>query len=98
MRAKLINEILDLAGDEFGREELIQLAKKNNNQLRYMWLYFKESERLKNYKIKGLKYYYHLFALDLQNEIMKIKNKIVKSCLYFKTRRKNEKTECRSLD
>jgi hypothetical protein len=28
MRAKLINEILDLAGDEFGREELIQLAKK----------------------------------------------------------------------
>jgi hypothetical protein len=23
-----------------------------------MWLYFKESERLNNYKIKGLKYYY----------------------------------------
>jgi hypothetical protein len=55
MRAKLINEILDLAGDEFGREELIQLAKKNNNQLRDMWLYFKERERLRNYKIKGLK-------------------------------------------
>lgn len=58
MRAKLINEILDLAGDEFGREELIQLAKKNNNQLRDMWLYFKEDKRLKNYKIKGLKHYY----------------------------------------
>ena len=42
-RAKLIDKILDLAGDEFGREELIQLAKKNNNQLRDMWLYFKES-------------------------------------------------------
>ena len=55
MRAKIINEILDLAGDEFGREELIQLAKKNNNELRDMWLYFKESERLRNYKIKGLK-------------------------------------------
>ena len=58
MREKLINEILDLAGDEFGREELIQLAKKNNNQLRDMWLYFKEDKRLKNYKIKGLKHYY----------------------------------------
>ena len=58
MRAKYINEILDLSGDEFGREELIQLAKKNNNQLRDVWLYFKESERLNNYKIKGLKYYY----------------------------------------
>lgn len=54
-RAKLINEILDLAGDEFGREELIQLAKENNNQLRDMSLYFKERERLKNYKIKALK-------------------------------------------
>lgn len=34
MRAKLINEILDLSGDEFGREELIQLAKETHHQLR----------------------------------------------------------------
>ena len=34
MRAKLINEILDSAGDEFGREELIQLAKEKDYQLR----------------------------------------------------------------
>jgi len=34
MRAKYINEILDLSGDEFGREELIQLAKEKNYQLR----------------------------------------------------------------
>ena len=33
-RAKLINEILDLSGDEFGREELIQLAKETHHQLR----------------------------------------------------------------
>ena len=31
---KLINEILDSAGDEFGREELIQLAKEKDYQLR----------------------------------------------------------------
>jgi hypothetical protein len=59
MRAKLINEILDLAGDEFeSRQDLIQLAKKNNNELRDMLLYFIENERMKNYKIKGLKHYY----------------------------------------
>ena len=34
MREKYINEILDLAGDEFGREELIQLAKEKDYQLR----------------------------------------------------------------
>ena len=34
MREKYINEILDLSGDEFGREELIQLAKEKNYQLR----------------------------------------------------------------
>ena len=34
MREKYINEILDLSGDEFGREELIQLAKEKDYQLR----------------------------------------------------------------
>jgi hypothetical protein len=34
MREKYINEILDFSGDEFGREELIQLAKEKDYQLR----------------------------------------------------------------
>jgi len=42
MREKLINEILDLAGDEFGREELIQLAKENNDQLKTRLTYIKK--------------------------------------------------------
>jgi len=45
MRTKLIDEILYLAGDEFGREELIQLAKKNINQLRVRLDYIKQHER-----------------------------------------------------
>tara|TARA_R110001599_G_scaffold66214_6_gene187027 strand:+ start:386 stop:538 length:153 start_codon:yes stop_codon:yes gene_type:complete len=45
MRTKLIDEILYLAGDEFGREELIQLAKKNINQLRIRLAYIKQHER-----------------------------------------------------
>lgn len=44
MRAKLINEILDLAGDEFGREELIQLAKEKSYQLRIRLISIKQYE------------------------------------------------------
>jgi len=44
MRAKLINEILDLAGDEFGREELIQLAKEKSYQLRIRLIHIKQYE------------------------------------------------------
>jgi len=43
MRAKLINEILDLSGDEFGREGLIQLAKESDYQLRTRLIYIKQS-------------------------------------------------------
>lgn len=44
MRAKLINEILDLAGDEFGREELIELAKEKDYQLRIRLIHIKQHE------------------------------------------------------
>jgi hypothetical protein len=42
MRVKLINAIIDLAGDEFGREELIQLAKESIDQLKTRLMYIKK--------------------------------------------------------
>ena len=42
MREKYINEILDLSGDEFGREELIQLAKETHHQLRIRLIHIKQ--------------------------------------------------------
>ena len=42
MREKYINEMLDLSGDEFGREELIQLAKEADHQLRIRLIHIKQ--------------------------------------------------------
>jgi hypothetical protein len=57
MRTKLINEILDLAGDEFGREELIELAKEKDYQLRIRLIHIKkmtqyEINQINNYESK----------------------------------------------
>lgn len=57
MRAILINEILDLAGDEFGREELIELAKEKDYQLRIRLIHIKkmtqhEINQINNYESK----------------------------------------------
>ncbi len=43
MREKLINEILDLSGDEFDREGLIELAKETDYRLTTRLIYIKQS-------------------------------------------------------